>query len=89
MQELLASDAVFLQSGFQDDYDRYQFILLNQSIVDRASNLVVKYGAEGLRTLDAIQLSCAVEEKERLTVAKSADRKLVEMLEREGINTNV
>lgn len=88
MQELLEPDAISLQEGFQNDYDRYQFILLNQNIVDRASNLVVKYGPEGLRTLDAIQLSCVIEKKEHISIAKSADQKLVEAFKQEGIDAD-
>ena len=84
-KELEESDAVVLQNGFRDDYDQYRFIFLNKDSIDRARELITKYGSKGLRTLDAIQLSCAIEEKEEITQAKSADRKLEELFRLEGI----
>ncbi len=85
-KEIEEADAVALLDGFQADYDKYTFITINKTIIDRASDLIVKYGALGLRTLDAIQLSCVVERKDQISIAKTADEKLEECLKREGIN---
>ncbi len=85
-KELDENDAKVLQNGFKSDYDKYRFIAINKNIVDTANDLIVKYGSMGLRTLDAIQLSCVISEKEHISHAKSADRKLEEMFRLEGIN---
>ena len=85
MREIEESDAIALLNGFQEDYNRYKFIAVNAAIVNRASNLIVKYGAQGLRTLDAIQLSCAIEERNQITVVKTSDEKLEDFLKQEGI----
>ena len=84
-KELEEADAVVLQKGFRDDYDQYQFIRISSDIVDRASDLILKYGSMGLRTLDAIQLSCAIEQRSDLSHAKSADRILEELFSLEKI----
>ena len=73
-------------NGFKADYDKYTFIIINKTIIDRASDLIVKYGSLGLRTLDAVQLSCALEDKDQISIAKTADEKLEECLKQEGIN---
>lgn len=85
-KEIEETDAVALLHGFKADYDKYTFIKIDKTIINRASDLIVKYSAQGLRTLDAIQLSCAIEERDQISTAKTADEKLEECLKREGIN---
>ena len=85
-KEIEETDAIALLNGFKADYDKYTFIIINKTIIDGASDLIVKYGSLGLKTLDAVQLSCAIEDKDQISIAKTADEKLEECLKREGIN---
>ncbi|MCK4761861.1 MAG: type II toxin-antitoxin system VapC family toxin, partial [Candidatus Aminicenantes bacterium] len=51
-------------SFFEEDFDKYQWIKIDSNIIQSASDLLKKYGNNGLRTLDSIQLACAVELKQ-------------------------
>ena len=45
-------------------------------ILNSAKELIKKYGKDGLRTLDSIQLACAVYIKEKVDEYLSSDNKL-------------
>ncbi len=85
-KELDENDAKVLQNGFKKEHISHAKSADRKLEVDTANDLIVKYGSMGLRTLDAIQLSCVISEKEHISHAKSADRKLEEMFRLEGIN---
>ena len=66
MHEIDQDTALSVITCFENDYDNYAWINLQSELVQSASDLFKKYGEQGLRTLDALQLASA------LTV-KSAD----------------
>ena len=45
---------------FESDFGKYQFVTTDSIIIEQARLLTSKYGMQGLRTLDSIQLSTAV-----------------------------
>jgi predicted nucleic acid-binding protein len=47
-------------SYFEDDFDNFQCIKLQSDIIKVASELLMKYGKKGLRTLDSIQFASAL-----------------------------
>jgi hypothetical protein len=58
-------------------------------IIEQARILVTKYGIEGLRTLDGIQLSTCVFLKNKVDVFFSADKLLSVLIEKEGLKTTI
>lgn len=45
---------------FENDYDFYDWIKLDEKILQSASDLLMEYGQAGLRTLDSLQLASAL-----------------------------
>ena len=45
---------------FESDFPKYTFVTTGNAILEQARKLVSKYGSEGLRTLDSIQLSTSL-----------------------------
>lgn len=83
--EISEIDAELLIIDFLNDYSEFQFIELSNSVFSRASGLVRKYRTEGLRTLDSIQLSSALEVANDLDKSFTADKKLQKIMLSEGI----
>jgi predicted nucleic acid-binding protein len=74
---------------FKSDFEKYNFILTDSLILEQAINFTNKYGIEGLRTLDSIQLStCKLLEKQ-VDVFFTADKLLNTLLEKEGLVTSL
>jgi len=70
---------------FQNDYSKFQWVLLNSDVIEQAEFLLMKYGAEGLRTLDAIQLSSVLILKEQEVYFFTADNLLQLFSQQEGL----
>ena len=45
---------------FENDHSKYKWVNIEGEIINAAKDLLNKYGASGLKTLDSIQLACAV-----------------------------
>jgi predicted nucleic acid-binding protein len=74
---------------FESDFEKYNFISTDSLILEQARNLTNKYGVEGLRTLDSIQLStCKLLEKQ-VDIFFSADLLLYSLIEKEGLITKL
>ncbi len=70
---------------FQRDMGKFQWIQLNLDVIQQAGVLLMKYGVEGLRTLDAIQLASALVLKTEQDIRFfSADKLLRGFLRKEG-----
>lgn len=74
---------------FESDFAKYNFITNDSLILEQARNLVTKYGIEGLRTLDSIQLSTCVALTKLVDVFYTADKLLQTLIEREGLPTKI
>ncbi len=86
--ELKEEDTDLLQVVFESDIDKYTFIETTTNILQNANDLITqKYGTAGLRTLDSIQLASVLAVKHQIDLAKTADTRLEQFFQEEGINT--
>jgi len=60
IKELTESQAKAILNLFEQDFGKYTFIPSDAIINEQARNLITKYGKQGLRTLDSIQLATSV-----------------------------
>ena len=74
---------------FESDFEKYNFETANSLIIEQARNLTTKYGIEGLRTLDSIQLSTCIYLAKQADVFFTADMLLKKLMEKEGLKTEV
>lgn len=73
-------------SCFEADFNKFYWIKLTSEVIKRASELLKKYGDDGLRTLDSIQLACAVELKGENCSFFTSDRILQRLFNKENLN---
>jgi predicted nucleic acid-binding protein len=73
--------------NFEKDSKRFFFIRDNTGLKKSAKGLISKYGKEGLRTLDSIQLSSAISVRESAQLFITSDRLLQKLLELENLKT--
>ena len=86
-KELSEIEGIELINSFVDDYEKFTFIGLNNMMINNAKELILKYGNEGLRTLDSIQLAAILEIRRKLAFAVTSDKILEKIIELEGIKT--
>ena len=67
----------------------YSFIATDSLILEQARMLMTKYGTQGLRTLDSIQLSTCCVMSGQVDVFFTADALLQMLLEAEGLRTQI
>ena len=72
---------------FNEDAVNYYFIFDDKGIKENAVNLIAKYWQTGLRTLDSIQLACALEVKDEIEYVFTSDNILAKSCVEEGIAT--
>jgi len=70
---------------FDTDLIKYTFIASNSLLIEQARLLTSKYGLNGLRTLDSIQLSSAISLKSEVDLFVTSDKLLKSLLEIEGL----
>lgn len=70
---------------FEADFAKYSFIVTDSIIIEQARILATKYGTQGLRTLDSIQLSTAISLSQRADVFFTADNLLKSFFDAEGL----
>ncbi len=86
-KELTKTEGIELINSFIEDYEKFNFVDLNNLMIYDARELISKYGNEGLRTLDSIQLASILEIKEKLAFAVTSDKLLRKIIQLEGIET--
>ena len=74
---------------FEEDYGKFTFISADSAIIESANKLLEKYGGQGLRTLDSIQLSSCVSLSSADTIFITADKLLKLFLAEEGLQTEI
>jgi len=74
---------------FEVDFGKFAFVTIDSIIVEQARILTSKYGNQGLRTLDAIQLSTAVSLFQQVKVFFTADKLLRSFFEAEALPTEL
>ena len=73
MNEITVDEAHILLNAFDDDCTRYRFAPMGSVMIQAAQRLLDKYGQQGLRSLDAIQLASAVSLRQEVQLFKTAD----------------
>ncbi len=70
---------------FEKDIHKFTIVLLDNIIVEQAKGLIEKYGRQGLRTLDSIQLSTAVSIRSQCDLYATADQLLETFFDLESL----
>lgn len=70
---------------FVNDFSKYSWIELNNDTVESARLYLDKYGNDGLRSLDAIQLACAVTVKNIADLFITSDNILQAIFKKESL----
>jgi uncharacterized protein len=86
IKHLSLTQAEHFLAVIDDDVKDFHFVQINVPLLNIAQKLVVKYGVQGLRSLDAIQLASAISIKSNLDVALTGDILLKQLLSKEGLN---
>ncbi len=74
---------------FESDFEKYKFILIDKVIIEQARTLIGKYGIQGLRTLDSIQLSTSISLIKEVNLFITSDKLLKLFLASEGLPTEL
>ncbi len=74
---------------FQLDFEKYTFISIDSIIIEQARLFISKYGMEGLRILDSIQLSTAVYLTKQIDLFLTADKLLNLIFEAEHLPSSI
>jgi len=72
---------------FENDYEIYNWIFADSTIIEISKNLFQKYGFTNLRTLDALQLGACISAKSEIDIFLTNDEFLNELFEKEGLTT--
>jgi uncharacterized protein len=70
---------------FESDYDKFDWVIIDREIIHSAKKFVTQYWEMGLRTLDSIQLACAVSLKGDADKFLTSDKILKRIMEKEGL----
>jgi len=74
---------------FESDFGKYTFVTTDSIIIEQARILTSKYGKQGLRTLDSIQLSTSLSLFHHVDIFFTSDKLLKSLLETEGLKTEM
>lgn len=88
-KEITAEQAKITLTHFENDFEKYNFITTDSLLLEQARNLITKYGLNGLRTLDSIQLSSCLLLKNQVDIFFTEDKLLKSIIEKEGLKTQI
>lgn len=74
---------------FESDFNKYSFIATDSIIIEQARILISKYGIQGLRTLDSIQLATCISLVQQVDLFLTADNLLKALFKAEGLITEI
>ncbi len=74
---------------FESDFNKYSFIATDSIIIEQARILISKYGIQGLRTLDSIQLATCISLVQQVNLFLTADNLLKALFKVEGLITEI
>ena len=72
---------------FKEDAAQFTFLPLDEHIIDNACELLNRYGVDGLRSLDSIQLATAIALKDKADLFITSDKLLGSLLIKEQLPT--
>lgn len=84
-RETTKQDVQTILSLFKKDSKKYAFVATNSVIFTQAKILLEKYGTDGLRTLDSIQLTTAITLSRTAEVFLTTDKLLKSFFMAEGL----
>jgi predicted nucleic acid-binding protein len=84
-KEITVKQANVTLDFFQSDFEKYNFVTTDSLILEQARNLASKYGIEGLRTLDSIQLSTCISLAKMVDAFFTSDHLLKALFEKEEL----
>ncbi len=87
VKELTESQAKAILDLFEQDFGKYTFIPSDAIINEQARNLITKYGKQGLRTLDSIQLATSVSLSDKANLFITTDKLLATFFKLELLPT--
>jgi predicted nucleic acid-binding protein len=85
MKEITELEAKTTLDLFESDFEKYTFVPVDSFIVEQARILTSKYGIQGLRTLDSIQLSTSVTLFPQVNMFFTSDNLLKSLFVAEGL----
>ncbi len=85
-KEISEGQVAIAVEAFVKDYSEYTFIEMSDEIISSAEKLLMKYGNDGLRTLDSIQLASALTLRDENCLFLTYDKKLKKMLQKEDLD---
>lgn len=85
MQEITELQAGDIIGSFEADFSKYSFIQIDSMISHEAKNLITKYGKQGLRTLDSIQLSTSISLRDACQFFVTTDKLLLSFFKQESL----
>lgn len=88
-KEITEPEAKTTLALFETDFEKYSFVATDSMILEQARILTSKYGKQGLRTLDSIQLSTGVSLFGQADLFFTADNLLKTFFEAEGLQTQL
>ena len=88
-KEVTAAQADATITLFEADFAKYTFATTDSLLLEQARQLTVKYGLQGLRTLDSIQLATCLVLAQEAAVFFTADKLLKTLIETEGLATEL
>lgn len=89
LKEISQQEAQTTMKLFQTDFEKFSFIPVKNEIIEQASSLISKYGIQGLRTLDSIQLATAISLSKEASIFFTADNLLKSIFIAEGLPTEL
>lgn len=88
-KEITAAQSTTTSALFESDFAEYTFATTDSLLLEQARQLVIKYGLEGRRTLDSIQLASCLVLAQEVAVFFTAGKLLKTLLEAEGLPIEV
>lgn len=83
MGDIDESTCKIIVECFENDFDKFEWIPVDASLMQRAAQLLNKYGSVGLRTLDSLQLASALKLKGKINECYTTDNLLNELYNKE------
>lgn len=74
---------------FESDFNKYSFVATDSIIIEQSRILISKYGIQGLRTLDSIQLATCISLVQQVSLFLTADNLLKVLFKAEGLVTEI
>lgn len=88
-KEITESQAQITLKLFETDFPKFIFRVTDSLIIEQARILISKYGRQGLRTLDSIQLSTSISLSKTADLFLTGDNLLKSFFKAEDLQTEI